>query len=287
MDLRKFLKGDIEPAARILNYQPFILSDDVETGAAYSWMRGGDPRTTPPLVLRRDQMTPDDWRLAVDANGRLRAMYDDILDEIAKRYPAGSMIDIACNNGYLPVGAELRGLRGTGIDAGSQYSQSVEFLNGLLGTKARFVHGQYDSRTHHLPHTGLWPVRRETFDVAVISAIVCHLPDPLNFLAAVGKVTGKMIVFWGQMVDTERLLISYQSPHPSLSSLTDFPHSFNDNTRISVGMFREAARQMGFRDVVEIKPKSTWLLALSASRDIPLEQELGEGSRHVALMAIR
>src|SRR3954470_21659487 len=47
MDLRKFLRGDIEPATRVLSYQPFILSDDVETGAAYSWMRGGDPRTAP------------------------------------------------------------------------------------------------------------------------------------------------------------------------------------------------------------------------------------------------
>ncbi|MCP3391901.1 class I SAM-dependent methyltransferase [Bradyrhizobium sp. CCGB12] len=280
MDLRKFLRGDIDTASRVLDYQPFILSDDIETGAAYSWLRGSDPRTEPALVLRRKEMDPADWRIAVDTNARLRAMYEDILDEIAVRFPGQTLLDVACNNGYFPVGAEIRGMRATGIDLGN-YGPAVQLLNDALGTQARFIHASYNSRTHELPDIG-------QFDVTVMSAIMCHLPDPLYFLAAVGKATKRALIFWGQLVETERLLISYQPPHPNLSSLPDFPHSFNDNTRISAGMFKEATRQMGFRDVIEIKPKPTWLTQLVVPRGIPLESELGtEGSRHVALIAVR
>jgi SAM-dependent methyltransferase len=207
-------------------------------------------------------------------------MYEDILDEIAQRFSGKTLLDVACNNGYFPIGAELRGMHGTGIDLGD-YGPAVELLNNVLGTKARFVHAPYDSRTHELPSD------LGKFDVTVMSAIMCHLPDPLYFLAAVGKATTQALVFWGQMVETERLLISYQPPHPSLSTLTDFPHTFNDNTRISIGMFKEAAKQMGFREVIEIPPKQTWLLPLAAQRGVSLERELGEGSRHVALIAVR
>jgi SAM-dependent methyltransferase len=214
-------------------------------------------------------------------------MYEDILDEIALRCPGGSLLDVACNNGYLPVGAELRGMRGTGIDGGRHYSRSVKFLNDRLGTRARFVHGRYDSRSHRLARTRLWPLGRETFDVSVVSAIVCHMPDPLNFLAAVGRITAKMLVFWGQMVDTDALLVSYQPPHPSLSKLPDFPHCFNDNTRLSRGMFNEAMRLMGFPTVTEMPARSNWLTALAGPAEQPLDQELRHGSRHVVMIANR
>jgi SAM-dependent methyltransferase len=279
MDLREQLRGAIEPAAAVLNYQPFILSDEVQTGAAYSWVCGSDPRVAPPLVFRQKELSADDWRLAAEANGRLRAMYDDLLDEIARRFPGGSLLDVACNNGYFPVGAELRGMRGTGMDLGD-YSNSVSLLNRVLGTRARFANVAYDSRTHALPDLG-------KFDVTVMSAIMCHLPDPLNFLAAVGRVTTRALLFWGQMVETDALVVSLQAPHPSLSGLADFPHCFNDNTRVSRGLFHEAMRQMGFKEIVEIPPRPTWLMQFSAARNIPLEREFKEGSAHLALLAIR
>jgi hypothetical protein len=291
VDLRERLHGNESLAATLLNYQPFILSDDVQTGAAYSWMRGGDPRLAPPLVFNRAEMQPDDWRLAVETNERLRAMYDDMLDEIAHRYPSGSLLDVACNNGYFPVGAELRGMRGFGMDLGD-YTPAVELLNRALGTNAQFVHAAYDPRSHILPELQERLLQRTSgrkFDVTVISAIMCHLPDPLHFLAAVGEVTGGAMVYWGQMIESENLIVAYQAPHDPFSTFKDFPHTFNDNTRISFGMFREAARQMGFREIVEIEPRPTWLTPLFAERGLTLEQELaqGENSRHAALMAIR
>jgi|GEM_PF-2450031 len=40
MDLRKFnlIPKQIERAKTIFNYQPFIITDDIHTGVAYSWL---------------------------------------------------------------------------------------------------------------------------------------------------------------------------------------------------------------------------------------------------------
>jgi SAM-dependent methyltransferase len=279
MDLRSRLDtSGVESAAAVLNYQPFILADDVQTGAAYSWCCGADPRVKPPLLFRRTDYA-EQWDYISDINGRLRAMYDDLLDEVACRYPGGSLLDPACNNGYFPVGAELRGMRGFGMDLGD-HGPAVRLLNAALGTDASFSAAGYDSRAHRLPVD-------ETFDVCVISAIMCHLPDPLNFLAESARVARKAILFWGQIVDTEALVVAYQPPHASLSTLLDFPYCFNDNTRISMGIFREAMRLTGFADVTEIPSRPTWLPGLFDRPFPTLEQELLNGSRHVVLLATR
>jgi SAM-dependent methyltransferase len=279
MDLRTRLDGSqINVATRLLNYQPFLLSDDVQTGVAYSWVNGGNPRVAPPLVFRRSEFEPE-WIAISDANARLRTMYDDLLDAVAERFPRCSLLDVACNNGYFPVGACLRGMKGYGIDLGD-YSSSVRFLNQALGTKAKFSHASYDSRRHELAVRG-------RYDVTVLMAIMCHLPDPLNFLAAIGRITDKAILFWGQLVDTDRLMIAFNPPHPSLSDLRDFPHNFNDNTRLSRALFDFAMDQLGFRHITEITPQPTWLQQLHRPTSGNLTEELTDGSRHVALLATR
>jgi len=170
-------------------------------------------------------------------------------------------------------------MQGTGVDL-RDHSPAFDLLNSALGTQARFFARPYDSRTHHLPMD-------ETFDVSVISAIICHLPDPLYFLAEVARVSRKGILFWGQIVDSDALLVAYRPPHPNLSGLTDFPHCFNDNTRLSMGMFREAMRLTGFPNVQEIPWQKTWLPGLFNRPHSTLERELVEGSRHVVLLATR
>ncbi len=239
----------VEEGVSVLDYQPFVLTDDIQTGVGYSLVTPGDERVNPPLVFRRSDYDSE-WPKICDANARLRAMYDDLLDEVAQRFPGASLLDVACNNGYFPVGAELRGMRGTGMDLGD-YSASVAFLNKCLGTDAHFLHQWYDSLTHTFPST-------ETHDVVVMSAIMCHIPDPLNFLAAAAKRADKAILFWGQIVDTDALVVSYQPPHQNLSSLTDFPVCFNDNTRLSRGLFDLSLRLLGFGHIIEITPRETW-----------------------------
>lgn len=277
-------RKEVSLAAKVLDYQPFILSENVQTGAAYSWAYSDDPRTKPSLVFNRLDNSEHDWNRIVDSNARLRTMYDDILDEVAFRFPGGSLFDVACNNGYFPAGAELRGLRGTGMDMGD-YSRSFSILNKALGTKAKFLHLMYDSQRHELPI-------HDQFDVVVASAIMCHLPDPLPFLAAIGKIARQAILFWGQVIDSEQMIISHKSPHPELSRLTKFPHSFNDNTRISRGMFQESMRLMGFKSVMELEHRNTWLpqfLPYSLDSNAPktLDEELKTGSKHTAFLALR
>lgn len=275
---------EVNRASVCLNYQPFVLSDDILTGAAYSWSYSSDPRTKPSLVFNRKDFSELEWNRVADTNHRLRTMYDDLLDEIAVRFSGGTLLDVACNNGYFPVGAELRGLRGTGMDM-SDYSESFYFLNKHLGVEAKFLNLTYDSEKHELPI-------KDQFDVVVASAIMCHLPDPLNFLAAIGKIAKRGILFWGQVVDTEQLIISYNQPHSELSRLTNFPHSFNDNTRISRGMFKESMRLMGFNKVIEIEHRNSWLpqflpYSLDSSPPKTLSGELETGSKHVVFLALR
>ena len=62
---------------------------------------------------------------------------------------------------------------------------------------------------------------------------------------------------------------------------------FNDNTRLSRGLFELSLRQLGFGHIIEIAPRETWLAQLHTKTTLPLEQELKRGSRHVALLAMR
>lgn len=280
MDLRKCSSLDVPGAMACLNYQPFILSNDVQTGVAWSWVFADDPRVSPPLVFNKNNYSENEWHNISDANGRLRTMYDDLLDDIALRFPNGTLLDVACNNGYFPVGAELRGMVGSGMDLGGHYNRSFDVLNAALGTKARFIHAWYDSKSHSLP-------LNEKFDVTVMSAIMCHMPDPLFFIREVAKVTRKAMLFWGQAISSESKVVAYNSPHSNLSSIHDFPNGFNDNTRISIGMFRECARLLGFSQVVRIEPRSTWLTELHLPMNRGLEEELLVGSTHEAMLLIR
>ena len=79
MDLRPYLASGAAEAATagLLDYQPFILSDDIQTGVAHSWLFADDPRVAPKLVFRRQDCTLERWQAVTDANRRLRAICDD------------------------------------------------------------------------------------------------------------------------------------------------------------------------------------------------------------------
>lgn len=291
LDLRQLNLSakEIRQAAHVLNYQPFIITDDLQTGVAYSWLYSDDPRVKPPLVFRREQWR-EEWDKISTANQRLRLMYDDFLDEIAQRYPGGSLFDIGCNNGYFPVGAERRQMRNcAGSDHSARHAKAMTFLNAVLGTNARFITARYNPATGKITQDGFCGRRREVgrFDVVVASAIMCHMPNPLLFLSALGRVAKEAIFFWGQMLDTEVLVASYNAPHPNLSLEYKFPYRFNDNTRISRGLFREAAREMGFREVVFLPTKPHWLFADNPHKGDFVDEIRNNTSPHIAALARR
>lgn len=281
MDLRScsLSAKDNERAAEVLNYQPFIISDDIQTGVAYSWFHSDDPRVVPPLVFRKSEYA-DRWEQVVQTNQKLRELYDGCIREIANRYPGGTLFDIACNNGYFPVQAELMGIApSAGMDAGQQHGDSIRFLNSVLGTHASFIHGVYDTATHKAPIKG-------QYDVVVASAIMCHLPDPTHFLSYLGSIARKAVFFWGQIVDTDIPMVAYNPPHNALDlrqGATPFPHCFNDNTRMSRGLIELSFRLMGF-NTIEYLPTNI----LNAAGPTDLKTELvQQGSKHCAILARR
>jgi hypothetical protein len=128
--------------------------------------------------------------------------------------------------------------------------------------------------------------------VVVASAILCHLPDPLEFLAYLSSLADQAIFFFGRMVDSDALLISYQPPHPSLRRARPFPHDFNENTRLSRGLFERSTKELGFREIVELPWRDSWLDPYVRDGGGPQERsdlatELANGSRHVAVLAMR
>jgi len=246
VDLRRFAltPRQIAEAESALNYQPFVITDDVQTGVAYSWLHAGDPRVKPPLLFRRGDPA---WKQAAEANEGLRKLYDGFIEQIAARFPGASLFDVACNNGYFPVRAELCGMKGcAGSDFYKSYRRSIKFLNAVAGTHVRFIHAPYHPVKRRL---ATW--RR--FDVVVASAIMCHLPNPLDFLTALARVARHAIFFWGALAEGDAMTIAYQRPHGALQHAAwCFPYGFNDDTRISRSLFEFSMSELGFTEVVEL-----------------------------------
>lgn len=298
MDLRPYgLSAELcDVAAQVLNYQPFIISDDLQTGAGYSQLYHEDPRSAPPLVFRRGEWQAK-WDSVSEGTGRQRAMYDRFLRAIADRYPGGTLFDAACNNGYFPVRAEMFGMGpSAGMDTGAQYAASIGFLNMVCGTHASFVHATYNPMTHSAP------VSRR-FDVVVATAILCHLPDPAYFLAYLGSLAKEAIFLWEQLIDTEEILITYRPPHPSLvhhetPGSASFPHFFNECTAVSRGFLELALKSMGFKNLTYLSGE--WTPVYAEPQEVPpdtpeaarhavsvLDQIRGRMRQHVAVLATR
>jgi len=205
MDLRPRLQSHEMRvvAANVLAYQPFIISDDIQTGVGYSWLHTADPRASPPLVFEREKWHAE-WDKISESNQRLRTTYDGFLRFIAERYPGASLFDVACNNGYFPVRAEMLGMgRSFGMDAQELYATSVGFLNVVCGTHAGFYNAAYDPTHHTAPVEG-------RYDVVTASAIQGHVPDPMHFLAFLARLAKEAIFIWECQIDSDELLLCYK-----------------------------------------------------------------------------
>jgi hypothetical protein len=265
-------------AEKVLNYQPFFITSELQTGVAYSVLHSHDARISPPLVFHRRDWSEEEWAKIAAANQGQRAMYDAFTNAIAQRYPGGSLLDVACNNGYVPVAARMAGMgRCAGLDSGLHQRHSVAFLNAVLGTDVQFFHRSY-SPIHKCAE-----ILPQKFDVVCALAILCHLPDPLHFLSYLASLANEAVFFWGQVIDTGHFLVSYKNPHPNLGSARPFPYGFNDNTRLSMGLFQYAMESMGFSRQVEI-PYDPWI---PDNMDSNIESQLALGCQHRALLFCR
>src|SRR6266498_1390197 len=97
--------------------------------------------------------------------------------------------------------------RGAGMDQGAHHARSIDFLNDVFGTGVEFFPRTYS------PASGAAEPLPRRFDVVCLSAIMCHLPDPLRLLTYAASLARKAVMFWGQVINTEHFLISYNVPH--------------------------------------------------------------------------
>jgi hypothetical protein len=112
-----------------------------------------------------------EWRRISDANGRRRARYDDFVQEIARRCPGGSLLDVACNNGNFPVRAKTLGMDwATGADLDWHY-----WLVDPLSQR-RAGHVLCISGAQSIDPNGRRGPRRRRHDVVVASAILAISP---------------------------------------------------------------------------------------------------------------
>lgn len=279
MDLRTLnLKPEqVDRLKAVLNYQPFILSDDIRTGVGYSWLyqsEGGRNAGLADFVKNRAETDASVWANFVDANQRLAAMYQDYIDAICRAFPDRglSVLDVACNNGYFLVEFSARGYK-TCIGADrANYSAAIAELNSVLGTRARFWPRHYCSWVHtfksnriagglqrlfgyernywnRLHDAGALLCPEPSFDITIASQIYQHISDPLYFIAFLGRITRKALLFFGGMGDDPKFRVGYSKPN-RFDSTKRFPVNFDNDVGLSRIFLYECLKLAGFQEII-------------------------------------
>lgn len=267
----------------LLCYQPFIFSDDFETGAGLEfvsaefdgmvYMANPPQRYLDSPEIRRFLIDPAKREQFSDGNRRLRALYESFIDAVeAKLGPASgySFAEVGCCSGYFPVSFARRGSpRAVGFDR-VDYAPSFDLLNSILGTKARFVHRPYrvagevargrlkwlralrrefgtlvQSMRHPWLGIGGGPGR---FDVVFSIAVLVHLSDPLEHLAYLGQMARKALLVWTSTLDDENAMtIRYEASNRYYRE-DRFPYCF-DVVKMSPALLRRSLELMGFTEI--------------------------------------
>lgn len=237
---------------RKLAYQPFIFSDDLETGEGLKFINRGaggnihwknaDPRvkdlvTNDPVSFRRE-------------NATLRAIYDDFVEQIASRIGVSglSFAEIGCNTGYFLYSLDMRGARRCiGYDF-TNNSLVFSWFNKVLGTRCEFHFSEWDSYRHRLRYASLPKV-----DVTLSVAVTCHLPDPIHHLTYLCERSDKAVFFWCPVNDQDGLSLTYGAPAKYPNAL-EWPLGFDNDVKISIPLLKLTLAQCGFEDIHEIRP---------------------------------
>jgi hypothetical protein len=90
----------------------------------------------------------------------------------------------------------------------------------------------------------------EQFDVVTNSAFLCHVGEPLHFLGALANIARHALLIYNGFLETDEYLIRFNAPRSFIQG--QFPACFNDGTALSVGLFKESMRQLGFPKVTAL-----------------------------------
>jgi hypothetical protein len=242
-------------------YQPFIFSDDFISGIGYCWLTGemiiAMDRATDsayqwkapqiPLIPVHGYITTDRWRLFLECNTKLRAMYDSWIDRTIAGLDSQmnySVIDTAANAGYFLYRFKERGAGNCiGYDL-LDFSSAYATLNNLMGSDVRFKDQSYSMATHTIPGC-------PSADVVISSAIMCHLSDPLNYLTFLGSITKKALLLFTTVDEKDSYQITFDGVK-KFYPYAQFPYCFDQNTRITKGLLMFGLKELGFSDITEI-----------------------------------
>jgi SAM-dependent methyltransferase len=266
MDLRDQIRSSDQLAAAkrlgtagLLCYQPFIFDESYEVGVGWEFTKGEFAGLIhwpdPPAEhlgspsFRRLLVSPDEVPQFRAANQRLRTTYDGFVDAICARLgdiSSLSFLDVGCNSGYLPLSFARRGVKlAVGVDR-ENYADTFALLNGILGTQAEFRRASYDPHLREIPAT-------EKFDVVSAMLVLCHLPDPLNFLAFLGRTARRALFLWNGVTQERALSLSFGPPGRYYGDVP-FPDCFDYDTRPSTGLLRQSLELMGFTEIYQLPP---------------------------------
>lgn len=250
MDLRPYspTAEDVAELKKQGGYQPYILSDTCQIGSAPAFCHG---KTT--FVMEQAEVSVKEWQRFVEANARMRRMYDDFIDAICQHVgfqPGMSVLDTAANDGYFLYRFLQRGAGdAVGYDLLDK-APVFAILNRLMGFQARFVQAPYDSTTHRID--GCAPA-----DLVISSAIMCHLSDPLYYLSFLGSVTKKILFLFTSIDPDPTYKIVYDGANYYYKK--PFPICFDKLNHVSRGLVDLGLREMGFTRIVEIPYRKNWL----------------------------
>ncbi len=248
MDLSKFRlsKEDIDEARRHLFYQPFKISDDVQSGVAYDWAYGKG-------IFQADKrlVDPETWAAFDHLNEQLRITYDYWLRSIAKSYgdmSAALVVDTACAEGYFLYGLLGHGAgRCIGYDISDRMAGAIGFLNRVTERHVEFRNIPYDMRQHKISGAPL-------ADIVISSAIMVHLSDPTFYLEFLGSITQKVLFLYSAFEESDEFRITHEFPRMHHDNDAKFPLCFSGRTTISTGLLKFALADLGFNQVIELPP---------------------------------
>jgi hypothetical protein len=252
--------------AGYFRYQPFIIADDIEGGAGQTLCDRSaefehvfDDTAYYDLCLHTGPgRLPADPAYFRARNAEWRSFFDAISDFIASRLgdelPAFSVGEIGCNAGMHLFNLARRGVRScTGYDR-TDFAETFELLNEVLGTAVRFELGNWDSLTHRF-EGALVPEH----DLMISGAVLNHQSDPLQHLAFICDRARRSVLLWLQVTpelnsDGEGqpcALVFPSNPTKCLGYLP-FPHYFNAEIGFSEALLRVSLRELGFAEIVKM-----------------------------------
>ena len=256
MDLRAFkLNPDqVEKGFELLQYQPFLLSDDVQTGVGYSWIycqEAGYWAGPNDMKMKREETPEEVWTHFCDANAKLRAMYDDWIDTMSITFKKGSVMEVGCNTGYFLMGLALKGFGPCNGYDFQNFGPSFDFLNQLLGTQVSFHQEPYDLVSRSIRSC-------QQHDFVISSAVMQHISDPMGYLTFLSRAAKKGLFLFTGMGDTDDFLI-YQGKPNAYNKDAEFPFCFDLDVGLSRGLLFFALRKLGFKHILELHHKDSWL----------------------------